>query len=107
MAILQRFAVVRPDLVSHHLVGPSIFTYSQFMASSISRTEKRSRGRPRVDPTSIHLTLAPSYIEPLDAWIAAQPEPRPSRPEAIRLALKDWLTGLGLLKHRDDPEGAN
>jgi len=26
---------------------------------------------------------------------------------AIRLALKDWLTGLGLLKHRDDPEGAN
>ncbi len=25
------------------------------------------------------------------------PEPRPSRPEAIRLALKDWLTGLGLL----------
>jgi len=44
------------------------------------------------------LTLAPSYIEPLDAWIAAQPEPRPSRPEAIRLALKDWLTGLGLIK---------
>jgi len=30
----------------------------------------------------------------------------PRRPlEAIRLALKDWLTGLGLLKHRDDPEG--
>ncbi len=28
-------------------------------------------------------------------------------PEAIRLALKDWLTGLGLLKHRDDPEMAN
>ncbi len=29
---------------------------------------------------------------------SAQPEPSPSRPEAIRLALKDWLTGLGLLK---------
>jgi len=39
------------------------------------------------------------------AWIAAQPEPRPSRPEAIRLALQDWLTGL--LKHRNDPEEAN
>jgi len=34
-------------------------------------------------------------------------EPRPSRPEAIRLALKDWLTGLGLLKQRDGPERAN
>ncbi len=37
-------------------------------------------------------------LDALAAWIAAQPEPRPSRPEAIRLALKDWLTGLGLLK---------
>ncbi len=27
--------------------------------------------------------------------------------EAVRLALKDWLPGLGLLKHRDGPEGAN
>jgi len=46
-------------------------------------------------------------VPQLDAWIAAQPEPRPSRPEAIRLALKDWLTGLGVLKHREDSEGAN
>jgi Arc/MetJ-type ribon-helix-helix transcriptional regulator len=43
----------------------------------------------------------------LDAWINQQPEPRPSRSEAIRRALADWLSGLGLLKHRDDPEGAN
>ena len=33
--------------------------------------------------------------------------PRPSRPEAIRRALRNWLTGLGLLKHRDEPEAAN
>ncbi len=45
-----------------------------------------------------------SDIASLDAWIAAQPEPRPSRPEAIRLALKDWLTGLGLLKGRGGVE---
>ncbi len=32
---------------------------------------------------------------------------QPSRPEAIRMALKDWLTGLGLLHNRDDPESAN
>jgi len=27
-----------------------------------------------------------------------------TRPEGIRLALKDWLTGVGLLTHRDDPK---
>ena len=39
--------------------------------------------------------------------MAVQPDPKPSRPEAIRVALKDWLTGMGLLKHREDPAGAN
>ena len=43
----------------------------------------------------------------LDAWRAAQPYPNPTRAEAGRVALKDWLTGMGLLKHREDPEGAN
>ncbi len=33
--------------------------------------------------------------------------PKPSRPEAIRALLRDGLTGLGLLMHRDDPEMAN
>jgi hypothetical protein len=39
----------------------------------------------------------PEVLIAVDRWIAAQPEPRPSRSEAIRLALKDWLTGQGLL----------
>jgi hypothetical protein len=46
-------------------------------------------------------------LKALDTWIAQQPDPKPSRPEAIRLALKDWLTGMGLLKHREDPEMSN
>ena len=46
-------------------------------------------------------------MTPLDAWIADQPEPKPSRPEAIRHALTDWLTGQGYVRHREDPEGAN
>jgi hypothetical protein len=29
----------------------------------------------------------------LDAWIARQPEPRPSRPEAIRRLLADAASG--------------
>ena len=80
------------------------------MASSISDTsKKRGRGRPSTggQMPGVMVRMPPSDIASLDTWIAAQPEPRPSRPEAIRLALKDWLTGLGLLKHRDDPEGAN
>ncbi len=75
--------------------------------TSIADSGKK-RGRPTTGiGSAIGLRLYPELDAALDAWIATQPEPRPSRPEAIRLALKDWLTGLGLLKHRDDPEGAN
>jgi hypothetical protein len=31
----------------------------------------------------------------------------PTRPEAIRIALCDWLTGLDLIKERDDSENAS
>jgi len=55
--------------------------------------------------TGLRVLSGGDDVPQLDAWIAAQPEPRPSRPEAIRLALKDWLTGLGYLPARDDPDG--
>jgi hypothetical protein len=35
-------------------------------------------------------------LDPLDDWIAKQPNP-PSRPEAIRIALRGWLTCLRLI----------
>jgi hypothetical protein len=41
------------------------------------------RGRPRKDPTSIHLTLLPDQLSALDDWIAEREETI-SRPEAIR-----------------------
>jgi adenylate cyclase len=51
----------------------------------------------------IHLGDVVSPILPaLDRWIAEQSKPRPSRAEALRRALADWLTGLGLLKQRND-----
>ncbi|WP_319798224.1 hypothetical protein [Nitrobacter sp.] len=53
------------------------------MKKSISRTEKRGRGRPASNPTSIHLTLAPAPLAEVDKWIATQ-EIGLSRPEAIR-----------------------
>ena len=50
---------------------------------------------------------SPKIVAALDEWISQQPEPRPTRAQAFGYALQDWLTGQGLLKHRDDPEGAN
>jgi hypothetical protein len=35
--------------------------------------------------------LLPTPLDALDAWIAAQPEPRPTRPEAIRRLLAEAL----------------
>jgi hypothetical protein len=71
------------------------------MAKAISNIrKKRGRGRPRVDATPIMVRIAPNLLAPLDRWIAEQPgkaEERPSRPDAIRTALEDWLTGLGMM----------
>jgi hypothetical protein len=62
------------------------------MAKSISRTEKRTRGRPATNPTSIHLTLAPGPLAEVDRWIERQKDP-PSRPEAIRRLVELGLAG--------------
>ena len=65
--------------------------------TSIADSRKK-RGRPSTGiGSSVGLRLYPEIDKALDTWIAQQPDPKPSRPEAIRVALKDWLTGLGLL----------
>ncbi len=43
----------------------------------------------------------------MDAWRDDQPDPKPTRAEALKLALTDWLTGVGYLRPADDPEMAN
>jgi hypothetical protein len=35
--------------------------------------------------------LQPDQLAALDAWIATQPEPKPSRPEAVRRLLAEKL----------------
>ncbi|WP_349371773.1 hypothetical protein [Salinarimonas sp.] len=66
------------------------------MASA--KDSKKSRGRP---PTGIGkpvgLRLYPELEAAVDAAIAAQPEPKPGRPEMIRRALADWLRERGHL----------
>ncbi len=77
------------------------------MTASI-RDNTKKRGRPVTTGKGqlIGVRLLPPALEPLDAWIDAQPEPKPSRPEAIRHALADWLTDQGFVRHREDAEGA-
>jgi len=60
------------------------------MVKSISRTEKKSRGRPRTNPTSIHLTLLPHQLAALDRWMAKH-SPGSTRSEAIRRLLEQNL----------------
>lgn len=59
------------------------------MADTIDDIKKRGRGRPRtgIGPI-IGLRLHPDLDADLDAWIAKQPPPTPSKPAAIRQLLK-------------------
>jgi hypothetical protein len=52
---------------------------------------RRKLGRPRVDSEDVHIRLPRPALDALDAWIAARPEPRPARPEAIRRLLVEAL----------------
>jgi hypothetical protein len=46
----------------------------------------------------------PDQLAALDKWIARHPDPKPSRPEAIRRMVSEHLTGEGLLPSRK-PKG--
>ncbi len=53
----------------------------------------RTRGRPTTGiGKAIGLRLYPDLEQRIDAWIATHPDPKPSRPEAIRLLLEFALT---------------
>ena len=74
---------------------------------SINVDKKSGRGRPRVDSEIVTARVGRAVLDALDAWRGRQPEPKPTRPEAVRAALKDWLAREGLLDasaHNDTPE---
>jgi hypothetical protein len=59
---------------------------------SIAEKPKRPPGRPRTGITPIIGVRVPAKLEAkLTAWIEAQPEPKPSRSEAIRRLLERAL----------------
>ena len=59
---------------------------------STRRGKKPRMGRPRVDATPVNTRFPPAELAKLDAWIADQPDPKPSRPEAVRRLVE---LGLG------------
>jgi metal-responsive CopG/Arc/MetJ family transcriptional regulator len=52
---------------------------------------KKKTGRPRVDSEAVNVRLEREMLDTIDAWIAAQPDPKPTRPEAIRRILSEAL----------------
>ena len=57
----------------------------------MSETGNTRRGLARSAATPVTVRLSPGAVAALDGWIAAQSEPRPSRPEAIRRILEQTL----------------
>jgi len=69
---------------------------------SIDGAKKSKRGRPRVDSDAVNVRFEREALAAIDAWIGSQPDPKPSRPEAVRrlvaAALNRWDREKGKLK---------
>lgn len=72
------------------------------MNSSIQDIPKR-RGRPKTTGRGegVLVRLQPAQIRQLDAWIAEQPDPKPTRPAAVRQILDGVLSGQPYRPTRD------
>jgi hypothetical protein len=65
--------------------------------SNVSNTGKKI-GRPAVNATPLTVRVPPDLLADLDRFIAEEPDPKPSRPDAIRRLLSDALVAMGLRK---------
>lgn len=75
--------------------------------NAIADTSKKRRGRPATGiGQNVGLRLYRHEEAALDAWIASLPEPKPSKPEAIRHALGEFLREHGYLPIESEaPQG--
>jgi len=63
------------------------------MAPSTVLSQKKKRGPPATGKGAlIGVRLQPDGLSELDAWIANQRDPKPSRPEAIRRLVEKGLS---------------
>jgi hypothetical protein len=66
--------------------------YTKVGARSITDNEKKRRGRPRTGIGSvISIRLYAAQETALYAWIESQPDPKPSRSEALRRLVEKGL----------------
>ncbi len=61
------------------------------MAQETAITKKQRGPAPTGKGTLVGVRLQPADLEALDTWIAGQPEPRPSRPQAVRRLIERGL----------------
>jgi hypothetical protein len=64
---------------------------AQIIPMSIGEHKKSVRGRPKVDSEMVRARFERRVLDTLDRWRADQPEPKPSRPEAIRRLVEKAL----------------
>ena len=50
---------------------------------------------PATRPLTVAARIGPDLRAAMDAWRAAQPDPKPTRAEAVKVALSTWLTDGG------------
>ena len=74
--------------------------------ASIDRTNKSKKGRPAVDTEPVNLRLPRDMLEAIERYRREQ-ETIPTRPEAVRQALRDWLTSRGYLELLPGSEDTN
>ena len=66
----------------------SPFCYQEIMANARLSDNKKRLGRPPTGiGTMIGVRLQPDQLAALDHWIEQQPDPKPTRPEAVRRIL--------------------
>lgn len=51
-----------------------------------------------MDATAVNVRVPPDLLADLDSYIGGEPDPKPSRPDAIRRLLSDSLISMGLRK---------
>ena len=62
------------------------------MASQVLPQKKKPGPAPTGQGTPVMVRLHEELLDPLDDWIDVQPDPKPSRPKAIRILLRTILS---------------
>lgn len=70
--------------------------------------KKVRRGRPPVDTEQVAVRLPRDLLDVLDQVIASDINPKPtSRPDAIRMIVRQWAETTGYIEPPPDREDAN